>query len=151
MRSRIENVLACLSRLVRLYAELLTAERQIIDCYLEGRLDDADRNRASQERLVGEVRTTNWMLQEELSDETLGEFLTSLPPSDRLPVESELGRLRRTTAEVSAVIRQNRRYVQNSAAFCQGILQRTFAGTDTYNGYGTLQASRGTRREGMRA
>ena len=90
MNIRIEPILGCLSRLVQVYSLLLTAERELVDCYLEGRLEDADANRTGQERMLFEVQRIHAELQAALAGADWNDLLATASQSDRHQLEDGL-------------------------------------------------------------
>jgi hypothetical protein len=146
----VSEVLGHLKRLGQLYGALLEEENRRLSAYLDGDLERVDAGRIHEEHNIGEVRRIHAALRDEFSAVPLEEVTGELPEADRLDLERGLSVLDEAMAELRAAIRRNRRYIQNSLAYSQAVLQSMFAEHPRYDGDGFVQAEGRSLRRGMR-
>ena len=151
MNNQVECTIDCLSQLIALYGQLLEEEVRVVEHYLSGSVEAADRSRREQGELVERVRYAHRELGLHLSDFGLSGLAGSCDRATGAVLERKRDELNRLVAELQLTIRRNHRYIQNSLACCQGILQHSLSDMSCYRGDGFLKAPGHSLHGGVRA
>lgn len=146
----VSKVLHHLKQLSRLYGTLLDEENRRLSLYLAGDLEEVEAGHIREEYSVDEVRRIHSMLQSEFSEDSLEGISRELSEAECREVETSLADLDRSMQELKIAIRRNRRYVQNSLAYSQAVVQRMFAEHSSYDGDGFVKTGGRSLRGGMR-
>ncbi|MFB3901870.1 MAG: flagellar export chaperone FlgN [Acidobacteriota bacterium] len=145
-RKELEPIRNSLAGLVDTCRTLLTEQGRVIDCYLEGKLDEVAHLQSRQERLLREARGFHDTLARTLAGGPLSEVarLLEAPQSEQL--EQTITDLHRLLRELHLVNLRNRRFIQSSLCYSQALLQEVFSTQAAYNGGGVI----GVRMSGLK-
>jgi hypothetical protein len=136
----VDNLLDLICRELELYRGLLSEQKQKIQLYLQG---DLDQVRGSVERdrsTLEEIRSLNLLLSAELDGRELSEIMSELEPTESEQLRARITELRQLTSELSRMNVQNYRYIQSSFGFTRTMLGEIFSENINYNRNGYLQS-----------
>lgn len=146
----VSAVLDHLKRLGQLYGALLETENRRLRAYLDDDLERVDAGRIQEEHDIREVRKIHAALRCEFSEASLEQISGELSDTERSDLEQGLSDLDKSMVELKSTIRRNRRYIQNSLAYSQTIVQSMFAEHPRYGGDGFVRAEGRSLHRGMR-